>query len=624
MPEFLAVGGRKASAALRRLSLTRNTSAFGGLGVTAAREAVRSDNVHKAHSIWWALDNLPPSMLVGKEKRDKETDKMQRQGMPKTIIHPGSRFRLGWDLVALAFLLYFMFAVPFRLCFVDTQKDEGKCHSETVPELCEATLRCTWSEELDECTVDGRNMFIFWLDSCIDIFFLIDVCLNFRTAYTVTDDRGGTTIETRGSKIVLHYARTWLLFDLVGSLPLDLIFFIMNLDERDSNVEESTGGAGESVLLGLHRLLRFAKAFRILKLMRAVRIRRIVEELQAMASINPGVFRVMQFVFVFLFVAHIMACVLFLLGTMGSPFRCLDTELGQCSPALREDDRSVTWITRTPMMTRQAGEVVVADAPIDTQYVISLYWAFTIMTTVGFGDIKPLTTHEVITVIFCMLVGASTFSYVVGNMASLLSALDSNAGAFNERMEQVSVFLHDNAIPRTLRARIRKYYDYAFAHPQVDLEHQSLQELSPSLRLELLRLLRKNILASVSLFRTIPSEARDRVLPELLEILTPSQHGPGDPIFHQGELGRHVVLIFNGEVDLVEGGEEEEVVATLGKGSCFGETALIPGYQRRPYTARCRTWCDLLWLDARELDVRLQEWADAASAVRITARVRSY
>eukprot|EP00961_Rhodomonas_salina_P070205 942758-Rhodomonas_salina.2 len=46
MPEFLAVGGRKASAALRRLSLTRNTSAFGGLGVTAAREAVRSDNVH--------------------------------------------------------------------------------------------------------------------------------------------------------------------------------------------------------------------------------------------------------------------------------------------------------------------------------------------------------------------------------------------------------------------------------------------------------------------------------------------------------------------------------------------------------------------------------------------------
>ena len=65
------------------------------------------------------------------------------------------------------------------------------------------------------------------------------------------------------------------------------------------------------------------------------------------------------------------------------------------------------------------------------------------------------------------------------------------------------------------------------------LAHSALQELSPALRVELLRLLRKNIVKTTSLFRAIPTDARELLFPSLLEILTPSQHGPGDPIFHQ-------------------------------------------------------------------------------------------
>jgi len=41
---------------------------------------------------------------------------------------------------------------------------------------------------------------------------------------------------------------------------------------------------------------------------------------------------------------------------------------------------------------------------------------------------------------------------------------------------------------------------------------------------------------------------RQRLLVALLERLLPTQYGPGDIIFHEGEIGRNVYFIINGEV----------------------------------------------------------------------------
>jgi CRP-like cAMP-binding protein len=229
--------------------------------------------------------------------------------------------------------------------------------------------------------------------------------------------------------------------------------------------------------------------------------------------------------------------------------------------------------------------------------------------------------YEVTTCILAMLIGATTFSYVVGNMASLIAKLDGNSGAFREKMDQATSFMHENNIPKDLKLRIRKYYDYSFNHPLVDISNSMLRDLSPALHTEVVRYIRRDVLATVSLFQSMHNKHRRHLLSTLQSKLTPSQHGPGDYIFHVGEVGKAVYVIVAGEVDLVDP-DTREVFATFRKGNYFGENALLPDEERRPFAARARTWCDIFALRVKDMDIVLHDYATISSSVRLTARLR--
>jgi hypothetical protein len=86
---------------------------------------------------------------------------------------------------------------------------------------------------------------------------------------------------------------------------------------------------------------------------------------------------------VILFIAHWIACIFYAIGVQ------------------QLDSEPICWLTMANIQ----------DAPTFDKYIISLYWAFTTMTTVGYGDVSPYTMSEKIYAMFSMLIACGVIKY---------------------------------------------------------------------------------------------------------------------------------------------------------------------------------------------------------------------
>lgn len=55
-----------------------------------------------------------------------------------------------------------------------------------------------------------------------------------------------------------------------------------------------------------------------------------------------------------------------------------------------------------------------------TLYITSVYWSMVTISTLGYGDLHPVNTKEMIFLIFYMLVNVALTSYLIGNMTNLV------------------------------------------------------------------------------------------------------------------------------------------------------------------------------------------------------------
>ena len=100
------------------------------------------------------------------------------------------------------------------------------------------------------------------------------------------------------------------------------------------------------------------------------------------------------------------------------------------------------------------------DAPPERRYLASLYYAFSTMTTVGYGDVVAQTDTERGFAIVGMMLGATVFGYVVGGVASLVAKVDASSNRKRERMDEVKAYLKEKRVSKSLRLRVRKHFEF--------------------------------------------------------------------------------------------------------------------------------------------------------------------
>jgi hypothetical protein len=395
--------------------------------------------------------------------------------------------------------------------------------------------------------VDLAGSLIVYL---IDLFFLADILANFRTSYR----HQGSDITDR-EKIARRYLRTLFPFDLLAAFPFDALLLGW------AGLE--IGGVSIVLLLRLPRLLRIVRLFVIFR------------RWQRYSWTNSGLLRIVKFAFVILPVTHWVACAWFLVPIMqGFP--------GESWPLAEGIESADRW----------------------TQYIRSLYWVIVTMTTVGYGDITPHRNIEYLFTMLVMLLGASMYAFIIGNIASLLSNLDSSKAAFWNRVETVSQYLRTRRVPAAVNEHVRNYYDYIWARYRGMHEGSLLSDLPDPIRLEVLFHLTRDLLDRVPLFKHCTPALRN----VLLMALEPQVFAPDVVIAREGEVANGIYFISRGTVDIASD-EGRRSHGTLESGDYFGDLSLLLG-ERRTASVRTLSYCDVFLLSKKDFEQIKREYSE--------------
>lgn len=87
---------------------------------------------------------------------------------------------------------------------------------------------------------------------------------------------------------------------------------------------------------------------------------------------------------------------------------------------------------------------------------MSCYFALTTLSTVGYGDLYPVSTLEMIFGIFIMLCGVAFFSFIMSSFIEIISNYDKKMGAIDKGTELhnwmtlLTRFTNNKPLPKTL------------------------------------------------------------------------------------------------------------------------------------------------------------------------------
>ena len=247
------------------------------------------------------------------------------------------------------------------------------------------------------------------------------MCLNFRTSY----ERNTGEVELRPRHIAAHHVRTWFVIDVVSSIPIELLL--------------SGGGELRSLKIAkaskLLRVLRLLKLTKLLRMLKAPRALEIIEEYLELSQEQAKGLKLLIAVF---FIAHFIACGWGFLGTQVSQSTdgCFAGGGAASGPAC-----FANWLARF--------EEEVTGYALSTRdtYVAALYWSFTTITTVGYGDIVPHSAAERQYTVFAMITAVAFYGYFIGAIAAIMQNLDANEAKYVEKMGAVTSYMKQRSFP---------------------------------------------------------------------------------------------------------------------------------------------------------------------------------
>ena len=418
-------------------------------------------------------------------------------------------------------------------------------------------------------------------DSMIDTLFFIDILLNCITGFYTADGE-----LVMGNKAILQrYSKGWFWLDLIATLPWDEM---VSTSDGDSGGDDESGGSVDAA--AGTRALQGLKLLRLVRLLRLLRLKRIMSRSSLWVNMRYSVRSISKFFVFLLVVAHWLACFWFMIANL---------------EGFSED----AWTSKSA----PPGEDY-ALGTLGTRYVVSVYWAITTMTTIGYGDIVPNTNEERLFCIVCMLMGSATYAYGITQIVNLLANLDVAEIRYRRQMDELNEYMDLRSLPHALRSRVREYYEFKKHHSGYFLREKDIMaDLPMSLREELSIFVNaklKDRLVSFPLFHGL----EDAFVNSLMTRLRFATFPPAEPIVYEGERGSSMFFVNRGRLEIKK--KFMGVLRTVTEGEYFGEVALYHNRGRRTATVITVSYCELVSLRRVDVEETLSSHPHIISAIR--------
>ncbi|KAF5725809.1 putative Potassium channel AKT1 [Tripterygium wilfordii] len=229
-----------------------------------------------------------------------------------------------------------------------------------------------------------------------------------------------------------------------------------------------------------------------------------------------------------------------------------------------------------------------------SRYVTSIYWSITTLTTVGYGDLHPVNTREMIFDIFFMLFNLGLTAYLIGNMTNLVVHGTSRTRRFRDTIQAASSFSHRNQLPPRLQDQMLAHLCLKFRTDSEGLQQQeTLDSLPKAIRSSISHYLFYSLVDKVYLFRGVSNDLLFQLVSEMKAEYFP----PKEDVILQNEAPTDFYVLVSGAVDLlVLKNGVEQIVGEAKTGDVCGEIGVLC-YRPQLFTVRTKRLSQLLRLN---------------------------
>ncbi|KAE8670849.1 Potassium channel AKT1 [Hibiscus syriacus] len=379
-------------------------------------------------------------------------------------------------------------------------------HYRTV-EDCKKLVFCQ-REITQSSAIIGIIHHLLLLITLLNGFFALDIVLTFFAAYR---DKATYLLIDDPKKIAWKYGSSWLVLDIISTIPSELARKISP------------------------RPLRSYGLFNMLRLWRLRRVSALFSRLEKDKNFNYFWVRCAKLICVTLFSVHCAGCFYYRI-------------------AAKYHDPGKTWLSES------MGDNF-HEQSLSIRYVTSVYWSITTLTTVGYGDLHPVNTQEMIFDTFYMLF---------------------NLGLTADTIQAASSFAQRNQLPPRLQDQMLAHLCLKYRINSEGLQQQeTLDSLPKAIQFSISHYLFDSLMDNVYLFHGVSSDLLFQLVSEMKAEYFP----PREDVILQNEAPTDFYILVTGAVELlVQKNGVEHVVGEGKAGDLCGEIGVLC-YRPQLFTA---------------------------------------